>query len=62
VIRGSVARYLGLLAATAGRPDQAERHFERALAMNERMGLSPWVEAVEADRNRLLAGQGPGAR
>ena len=35
---GPVAHYLGLLAATIGRWEAAERHFRHALAVNERMG------------------------
>ena len=40
-IRGSVSRYLGLLATTTRRWDEAERHFEAALAMNAADGRSP---------------------
>jgi hypothetical protein len=40
---GSVSRSLGVLAAKMRRFDDAERHFEAALAMNERMGARPWV-------------------
>ena len=40
---GSVARYLGLLAATMERWDDAERHFEDALEMNARIGARPWL-------------------
>ena len=39
---GPVARVLGLLAVTAGRLDDAERHFTEALAMSERMGDRPF--------------------
>lgn len=38
---GSVSHYLGLLAAVAGDADQAARHFEDALRMNERWGARP---------------------
>jgi uncharacterized protein HemY len=34
---------LGLLAETLKRWDEAEEHFEHALAMNERMGFQPWL-------------------
>ena len=40
---GPVARVLGLLAATDGRLDDAERHFADALAMSERMGDRPFA-------------------
>jgi tetratricopeptide (TPR) repeat protein len=48
-IRGSVHRYLGLLAKTIGRFDGAIRHFDAALEMNERMGAWPWVAHTEED-------------
>jgi tetratricopeptide (TPR) repeat protein len=37
-IRGSISRYLGLLATTTQRWTEAARHFEDALELNERMG------------------------
>ncbi|HUA36269.1 MAG TPA: adenylate/guanylate cyclase domain-containing protein [Candidatus Binataceae bacterium] len=40
---GALSRYLGALAATLERWDDAERHFEDALAMNTRMEAPPWV-------------------
>ena len=40
---GAAARYLGLLAATMRRWDEAQRHFEDALAMNAKMGAKPWL-------------------
>ena len=40
---GSVARYLGLLAALMERWDDAERHFEDALECNERIGARSWL-------------------
>jgi len=40
---GSVSRVLGLLAAAAGRVDDAKRHFEDAIAMNRRMGALPFL-------------------
>jgi DNA-binding CsgD family transcriptional regulator len=40
---GVAVRYLGLLAATMRRWDEAQRHFEDALAMNARMGAKPWL-------------------
>jgi eukaryotic-like serine/threonine-protein kinase len=53
-MRGSVSRYLGLLASTMSRRDDAARHFEDALAMNERMGLRPWLAHTQADYARML--------
>jgi DNA-binding CsgD family transcriptional regulator len=40
---GAVSRFLGMLATLLGRWNDAERHFEHALALNERMGLRPFV-------------------
>jgi tetratricopeptide (TPR) repeat protein len=57
-IRGSVSRYLGLLAATLGRDDDAMRHFEDAIAMNERMGALPWLAYTQYDYGRLLLARG----
>src|SRR5262249_52997057 len=38
---GAVAHYLGRLAATLGRGDDAVRHFEDALVLNARMATAP---------------------
>jgi tetratricopeptide (TPR) repeat protein len=58
---GSVARYLGLLAATMERWDDAERHFENALKMNGRIGARPWLAHTQEDHARmLLARRAPG--
>ncbi len=40
---GSADRYLGMLAATAGRWRLAERHFETALDSDTRTGAAPWL-------------------
>ena len=62
-IRGSLARYLGILATTTGRWPDAERHFEDALAMNLRMGARPWLAQTQNDYARmLLARDDPGDR
>ena len=62
-IRGSVARYVGLLATTTERWDQAELHFEDALAMNARMNARPWLAHTQNDYARmLLARDSPGDR
>src|SRR5262249_45356489 len=54
---GSVARYLGLLAATAGHSDEAAGHFEQALAANARMGARGWLAHTKANYARLLFGR-----
>ena len=62
-VRGSVSRYLALLATTLKRFDAAERHFEDAVAMNARMGLRPWLARTQDDYARmLLARDEPGDR
>jgi DNA-binding NarL/FixJ family response regulator len=40
---GAAARYLGLLAATMARWEEAAQHFEDALEMNARMNARPWL-------------------
>ena len=55
---GSVSRYLGLLASTLSRWDDAERHFRDALAMNERIGARPWLAHTQDDYARLLLALG----
>ncbi len=53
-ILGAVDRYLGLLADLLGRLAEAERHFEDAIAINERMGARPWAAHSRHDLARLL--------
>jgi DNA-binding SARP family transcriptional activator/tetratricopeptide (TPR) repeat protein len=62
-LRGSASRYLGLLATTMQRWGDAERHFEDALEMNERMGVRPWLAHSQHDYARMLLDRdGPGDR
>lgn len=51
---GAVDRYLGLLAATFGRLDLAERHLTEAVAFNERMGARPWSAHSQHDLAQVL--------
>ncbi len=63
--RGAVSRYLGLLAETLELWDDAEEHFERALAMNEDMGFKPWLAHTRHDYGSMLRARraaGDGAR
>jgi DNA-binding CsgD family transcriptional regulator len=61
VCLGSTSRYLGMLAATLGRFDDAERHFDEADAMNARLGARPLLAHTKVDRARLhLARHGRG--
>jgi class 3 adenylate cyclase len=54
VCRGSASRYLGLLAATIERWEDAARHFEDALEMNATMGARPWVAWTQHDYADML--------
>jgi tetratricopeptide (TPR) repeat protein len=61
--RGSVSRPLGLLATVLGRYDDAERHFEKALAMNARIRARVWVTHTQHDYARMLVARDrPGDR
>ncbi len=56
---GAVARYLGVLAATTARWNDAIRHLEQALALHERIGARSWLAHTRHDLARaLLAGNG----
>ena len=58
VMIGPVARYLGILATTAGRADAAAAHFEDALAIEARIGARPWLAHTQAAYARMLRGRG----
>lgn len=51
---GPAARYLGLLATTLARWEDAARHFADALAMSKRMGARPWAAHTQHDYARML--------
>ena len=51
---GAADRLLGLLAATLGEWDTAQRHFEAALAMNLRTGGRPWLAQTQLGYAALL--------
>ncbi len=55
---GSMSRYIGVLASTTGRSDEAERHFEDALAMNTKIGARPWLARTQLDYARTLLARG----
>ena len=57
-IRGSVSRYLGLLAASSSAWATAQSHFEAAIAMNERMHARPWLARTQHDYGTLLLDRG----
>jgi hypothetical protein len=52
--RGSVSRYLGLLAMTMGHPEDAETHYQRAISMNREMRTRPWLAQTQRDYARML--------
>jgi DNA-binding CsgD family transcriptional regulator len=51
---GAACRYLGMLAATMARWDEAEQHFTDAVAMNARMGARPWLAHTQYDYAQML--------
>jgi len=51
---GSASRYLGTLATTLERWDQAEQHFQDALAMNSAMNAHPWLAHTQYQYARML--------
>jgi DNA-binding SARP family transcriptional activator len=55
---GSVARGLGVLAATLGRFDEAERHFDDALETERRMRARPWLAHIQHDLAAMLIARG----
>jgi tetratricopeptide (TPR) repeat protein len=54
-VLGSVHGPLALLAATLGRWDDAERHYEAAQAANERCGSRAWVVHTRFEWARVVA-------
>jgi ATP/maltotriose-dependent transcriptional regulator MalT len=53
-VTGSVHRPLGQLAALLGRDDDAQEHFERALAVHTRMRAELWIARSEIDLAEVL--------
>ena len=51
---GAAARFLGMLATTMGRWDEAEAHSQAALALNTRMGARPWLAHTQHQYAVLL--------
>jgi tetratricopeptide (TPR) repeat protein len=56
---GSSSRPLALLASALGRHDDAVRHFETALTMNERMGARPFLARTQVEYGEMLLGRSP---
>jgi DNA-binding CsgD family transcriptional regulator len=59
---GAADRYLGMLATTLGEWDRAEEHFERALALNRRMGAVTWLAHTAYEYARMLLARAQGER
>ena len=59
VCYGSVDRYLGMAAATAGDADAARAHFEVAMEVNSRMHARTWLAHTAYVYGRLLLPQDP---
>ena len=51
---GALSRYLGALATTLERWDDAARHFDDALAMNARMEALPWLAHTQEQYATML--------
>jgi hypothetical protein len=51
---GSTRRYLGLLATTCGRLDDADAEFAGAAEIHERIGARPWLVRTQVDWARML--------
>ena len=49
---GTTEHYLGLLAATLGRRDEADAHFSCAAATYESLNAKPWLARLSKDRSR----------
>ena len=55
---GSILRFLGILATTLSRWDDAASHFEGALAMNKRIGAVPFTALTELEYGAMLMKRG----
>jgi DNA-binding CsgD family transcriptional regulator/tetratricopeptide (TPR) repeat protein len=55
---GAADRYLGMLAATLGEWERAEDHFERAIALNRKMGAMTWLAHTEYQYLRAMRAGG----
>lgn len=59
---GSVAYFLGMLAARLGRWEEAEAHLEEALRVHRAIGAAPWTAYTQCERARLASARGDAAR
>lgn len=59
---GAGSRFLGQLAATRREWQEAESHFDQALAMNARMGAKPWLAHTQFQYAHMLLERSRGGR
>jgi DNA-binding NarL/FixJ family response regulator len=59
---GAADRYLGMLAATLGRTDEAEERFLAAAALERRMGATTWLAHTAYEHGRVLLESGAAGR
>lgn len=62
VVRGAVARHLGLLAHTLGRYDEGAEHFERAIEINEALEAWPYLAWSRCEYAQMLVEGGRNLR
>jgi hypothetical protein len=62
VSEGAASHFLGMLAATQGRDEEAARHFEAALLMNARMGARPALAHTQREYAKLCLRRHDGGR
>jgi uncharacterized protein HemY len=55
---GALSRYLGALATTLERWDDAAQHFEHAMTMNARMEAPPWLAHTQYQYAAMLLARG----
>jgi len=58
VYLGAGDHHLGVLAATAGRWNDAERHLQTAMAVHRRLGARPWLALTRQAYAGMLRGRG----
>ncbi|MDQ3641664.1 MAG: hypothetical protein M3450_09495, partial [Actinomycetota bacterium] len=58
VCQGSVARACGMVAAATHRWDEAQRHFQAALAVHRRIGALPLLARTQLEWSRVLEQRG----
>ena len=58
VCLGATSRFLGQLATTLGRWDDAEAHFKHALELNKHMDAKPWIAHTQFQYAEMLLRKG----